>query len=73
VIVVDGDHSREGVLSDLQWAEKIIADGGIVVLDDYGDAAWPGVGEALETHLANDGATLRLLGRAATSAYLRKV
>lgn len=73
VIVVDGDHSREGVLSDLQWAEEIIADGGIVVLDDYGDAAWPGVREALETHQSDGGSRLRLLGRVATSAFLRKV
>ncbi|MFF0741024.1 class I SAM-dependent methyltransferase [Streptomyces sp. NPDC004111] len=73
VVVVDGDHSRDGVLSDLQWVEEIVADGGIVVLDDYGDAAWPGVREALETHLATGDSRLRLLGRVATSAFLRRV
>ncbi|MFD3511784.1 class I SAM-dependent methyltransferase [Streptomyces sp. NPDC058657] len=73
VIVVDGDHSREGVLADLQWVEEIVADGGIVVLDDYGDAAWPGVREALEDHLAEGGSRLALLGRVATSAFLRSM
>ncbi|MCX5200753.1 class I SAM-dependent methyltransferase [Streptomyces sp. NBC_00237] len=71
VVVVDGDHSREGVLADLQWVEEIVADGGVVVLDDYGDTAWPGVGEALDEHLASGGSRLELLGRVATSAFLR--
>ncbi|WP_433547301.1 class I SAM-dependent methyltransferase [Streptomyces sp. CA-294286] len=71
VIVVDGDHSREGVLADLRWAEEIVADGGIVVLDDYGDAAWPGVRQALETHLGDGRSKLVLEGVVATSAFLR--
>jgi hypothetical protein len=73
VIVVDGDHSREGVLADLEWVEEIIDDGGIVVLDDYGDAAWPGVREAMETHLGNGRSKLDFVGAVATSAFLRKV
>lgn len=70
VIVVDGDHSAEGVAGDLRWAEEIAAPGGIVVLDDFGDPKWPGVAEALEAHLA--GATrFTYLGKAALSAFLR--
>ncbi|MEV0745250.1 class I SAM-dependent methyltransferase [Streptomyces sp. NPDC050273] len=71
VIVVDGDHSMEGVAADLEWVEEIVAPGGIVVLDDYGDASWPGVQEALDKHLAGGSSRLRLLGRVSTSAYLR--
>ncbi len=71
VVIVDGDHSREGVRTDLRWAEEVVADGGVVVLDDYGDTAWPGVGEALAEHLADGGSRLELLGRVATSAFLR--
>ncbi|GGT22762.1 hypothetical protein GCM10010271_27830 [Streptomyces kurssanovii] len=71
VIVVDGDHSMEGVAADLEWVEKIIAPGGIVVLDDYGDQAWPGVQEALDKHLAGGTSRLRMLGRVSTSAFLR--
>ncbi|MFK4690344.1 hypothetical protein RKD22_003279 [Streptomyces pristinaespiralis] len=71
VIVVDGDHSMEGVAADLEWVEKIIAPGGIVVLDDYGDKAWPGVQEALDKHLAGGTSRLRMLGRVSTSAFLR--
>lgn len=71
VIVVDGDHSMEGVAADLEWVEKIIAPGGIAVLDDYGDKAWPGVREALDKHLAEGTSRLRMLGRVSTSAFLR--
>jgi hypothetical protein len=71
VIVVDGDHSAEGVAADLEWAEQIAAPGGIVVLDDYGDAAWPGVQEAADAHLARPDTRFALLGRVATSAFLR--
>ncbi|MEU4491882.1 class I SAM-dependent methyltransferase [Streptomyces sp. NPDC023998] len=71
VIVVDGDHSMDGVRSDLEWVEQIVAPGGIVVLDDYGDKAWPGVQDALDKHLASGTSRLSLLGRVSTSAYLR--
>ncbi|MFJ7998483.1 class I SAM-dependent methyltransferase [Streptomyces sp. NPDC096310] len=71
VIVVDGDHSMEGVLADLEWAEEIVAPGGIVVLDDYGDANWRGVQQATEKHLAAGDSRLEMLGQVSTSAFLR--
>lgn len=71
VIIVDGDHSEEGVRADLEWVEEIAAPGGIVVLDDYGDVAWPGVQDALDKHLVGGTSRLRMLGRVATSAFLR--
>ncbi len=70
VIVVDGDHSAEGVARDLRWAEEITAPGGVVVLDDYGDPNWPGIKEALDVHLKGD-TRFTYLGKAARSAYLR--
>ncbi|GAA1178558.1 class I SAM-dependent methyltransferase [Streptomyces hebeiensis] len=71
VIVVDGDHSAEGVLADLEWAEEIVAPGGIVVLDDYGDAHWPGVQRSTDEYLARGTSRLEMLGKVATSAFLR--
>lgn len=70
VVVVDGDHSYEGVRADLAWAEQIVAPGGLVVLDDYGDRRWPGVQQALDEHLAGS-TRFTLLGRVATSGYVR--
>ncbi|MFC5957321.1 class I SAM-dependent methyltransferase [Streptomyces pratens] len=70
VLVVDGDHSAEGVAKDLEWAEKIAAPGGIVVLDDFGDPKWPGIKEALDKHLTGD-TRFTYLGKASHSAFLR--
>lgn len=73
VIIVDGDHSAAGVANDLMLAERIIAPGGIVVLDDYGAHNWPGVEEATTAHLAAGPGSTRfdLVGVVATSAFLR--
>lgn len=70
VVVIDGDHSEEGVYADLGWLETVTDPGGIVVMDDYGDSLWPGVERATRRHLA-DGGRLQFLGTASTSAYLR--
>lgn len=70
VIVVDGDHSAEGVAKDLEWAEEIAAPGGIVVLDDFGDPKWPGIEEALDKHLTGE-TRFTYLGKASLSAFLR--
>ncbi|WP_338898622.1 class I SAM-dependent methyltransferase [Streptomyces sp. TG1A-60] len=70
VIVVDGDHSAEGVLADLQWAEQVAAPGAVIVLDDYGDPKWPGIKDALDKHLTGE-TRFTYLGKAALSAYLR--
>ncbi|MEU9189971.1 class I SAM-dependent methyltransferase [Streptomyces sp. NPDC048484] len=70
VIIVDGDHSASGVKADLEWAEQIAAPGGIVVLDDFGHAKWPGIKEAFDKHMATD-TRLTFLGQVANSGYLR--
>ncbi|MEU9285271.1 class I SAM-dependent methyltransferase [Streptomyces sp. NPDC048275] len=70
VIIVDGDHSAAGVAADLEWAEKIIAPGGIVVLDDFGHPKWPGIKEAFDKHMTSD-TRLTFLGQVAHSGYLR--
>jgi methyltransferase family protein len=70
VVVVDGDHSEEGVYADLRWVENITAPDGIVIVDDFGDELWPDVERATRRYLA-EGGRLQLVGQASTSAYLR--
>ncbi|MEV3860429.1 class I SAM-dependent methyltransferase [Streptomyces sp. NPDC050095] len=70
VIIVDGDHSAAGVAADLEWAEQIVAPGGIVVLDDFGHPKWPGIKDAFEKHMTGD-TRFTFLGQAANSGYLR--
>ena len=71
VMIIDGDHSATGVAGDLLLAERIVATGGIVVLDDYGDHNWPGVEQATTAHLAAGLTRFDLIGVVATSAFLR--
>ncbi|WP_030669220.1 class I SAM-dependent methyltransferase [Streptomyces cellulosae] len=70
VVIVDGDHSAAGVAADLEWAEQIVAPGGIVVLDDFGHPKWPGIKEAFEKHMAGE-TRFTFLGQVAHSGYLR--
>lgn len=69
VVIVDGDHSEEGVYADLWWVQDLLRPGGVVVMDDFGDPSWPGVERAARRYLG-DGGRLELLGTASTSAYL---
>jgi hypothetical protein len=73
VMIVDGDHSAAGVAADLVLAERIVAPGGIVVLDDFGDRNWPGVEQAVRAHLEPTAGPTRfdLVGVVSTSAFLR--
>jgi hypothetical protein len=70
VIVIDGDHSEEGVYKDLEFVETIALDGAVIVLDDYGDGKWKGVERAVKRYLDTD-TRMRLLGRVSTSGYVR--
>lgn len=70
VMIIDGDHSAEGVAVDLKLAEKVMAKRGIVVIDDYGDTKWVGVKQATTAHLAGE-TRFELVGVVATSAFLR--
>jgi len=70
VMIIDGDHSADGVGLDLALAERVMAPGGIVVIDDYGDDKWAGVEQATVAHLAGE-TRFDLVGVVATSAFLR--
>ncbi len=42
---IDGGHAKEIVHHDLSLASGALADGGIIILDDYFNEDWPGVSE----------------------------
>jgi SAM-dependent methyltransferase len=44
---VDGCHTAEHTLCDLQTAQDCLAPGGVIILDDYMQPHWPGVTEAV--------------------------
>lgn len=44
-LIIDGDHSYEGVKRDWINYSGLVVPGGYVLLDDYNNNAWPGVTE----------------------------
>ena len=71
LVIIDGDHGEDAAYDDLLLAESVAESGGLVILDDHGDPAWPGVAKALERYLMREDAKLTLVGIATTSAFLR--
>ena len=55
---VDGGHTADITASDLALAEASLCPGGIVILDDYFNEAWPGVSEGATRYLGAGTSTL---------------
>ena len=51
---VDGGHTAEATQHDLTIAAAALAEGGIVVLDDYFNESWPGVSEGTNRFFHDD-------------------
>lgn len=65
---VDGCHTAEHTESDLHLAAQTVAPGGIVILDDFENTAWPGVRQGAGGFLGK-GATLRPFALAYNKLY----
>lgn len=55
---VDGGHTAEVTESDLRLAEATLAPGGLVILDDFFNEAWPAVSEGACRHLFGNASKL---------------
>ena len=55
LISIDGGHTSEITKNDLNLCEKILTDEGVIVIDDYFNAAWPGVSEGVCSYLQEYG------------------
>lgn len=42
---IDGSHTAHHTYSDICFAASVLADGGVIILDDFYNADWPGVQE----------------------------
>lgn len=54
VIVIDGDHSYEGVKADFTRYADMVRPGGILIVDDYGSKDWPDVTRFVDTVVSAD-------------------
>ncbi|KAJ9532951.1 hypothetical protein QJQ45_018026 [Haematococcus lacustris] len=48
---IDGGHTADIVLNDLAFADCALADGGIVMMDDFSNLYWSGVLQGLVTYM----------------------
>ena len=69
---VDGCHTAEHTESDLRLAAQAIVPGGIVILDDFENTAWPGVRHGTDVFLGKE-ATLRPFALAYNKLYFTTV
>lgn len=69
MILIDGDHSYEGVVADLAGYRATLAPDGLILFDDYGASNWPGVAQAVDE--AVEGGDLELVGVFGRTAVAR--
>ena len=53
-VLIDGDHSLEGVTADYEWARDLLAPGGFLLIDDYRGPSWPDVTKFVDEVIAKD-------------------
>jgi len=81
---IDGGHTAEAALNDLLLAEHSLAEGGVVILDDYFNASWPAVSEGTCEYMRTRGNALLPIaigfnkfffakGEGAADAYRRRI
>ncbi|MBS0015517.1 MAG: class I SAM-dependent methyltransferase [Arthrospira sp. SH-MAG29] len=44
---IDGGHTQQHTINDFKVAEQLVCNGGLVIVDDYLNQNWPGVGEGI--------------------------
>jgi len=60
-VYIDGMHTFEGCMADLNGSLKIVRGGGFIFGDDYGTK--PGIAEAVNTFVADNGLPLKVFAK----------
>lgn len=58
VAFIDGLHTYEGVKDDIILFEQLVKPGGVLIFNDYGNGAFPGVTQAVDEFVVKTGAKL---------------
>jgi hypothetical protein len=72
MVSIDGGHEEDTVLNDLELVDAVLEEGGVVVIDDYFNAKWPGVAGATSHYLCRDGVRLRPFAISPGKLYLAR-
>jgi len=70
IIMIDGDHSYEGVKTDWLKYSPLLTNDGFLMIDDYAEPAWPYITSFLIEVLADPGQKLRPEGVVGTTFVL---
>lgn|GEM_PF-2937274 len=63
VLLIDGDHSYEGVRKDYELYAPLVREGGIILFDDYNVNEWPDIKNFVDKlHKKNDALKLVAMG-----------
>lgn len=54
VILIDGDHSYDGVKADFERYAEMLSPGGVLIVDDYGSKDWPEVTRFVDEVVVGD-------------------
>lgn len=69
ILSIDGGHTSEIVFNDFKLGEKILVEGGIIILDDYFNPMWPGVSEGTNRYFINNKTKLKPFAIAANKVF----
>ncbi len=53
-LIIDGDHSYDGVKRDFENYVSLVRPGGLIVFDDYDVVAWPDIKRYVDEEIATD-------------------
>lgn len=71
-LLIDGDHSYEGVKYDWDQYHDLVVPGGFVIFDDYNEPNWPGVKKFAHELLSDLPSNWRIVGEFDTTLILER-
>lgn len=70
-LIIDGDHSYEGIKADYELYADLVEPGGVLVVDDYGTTDWPDVGQFTDEAIVPD-PRFEMVGATSRTAVFRR-
>jgi predicted O-methyltransferase YrrM len=71
-VLIDGDHSLEGVAADFELYAPMVKPGGVIVFDDYATTDWPAIQKFVDEHVRSNDDWLWIGGEWRTGILRRK-
>ena len=70
---IDGDHSYNGVIKDIEMYVPLVRKDGIIVFDNYDCKAWPQVKPAVDDFLSKNKDNFQILFKYVESYVVKKI